>query len=113
MESELISITKVGKEAEWLRDLLMDITLWLQPMGHISLFDASQAAKAHAYSEVYNGKSRHISMRHAYVREVIGNGVVTMTYVKIGDNLADPLTKPLSSEMVKSTATRMSLKISP
>ncbi|GAA0157711.1 transmembrane signal receptor [Lithospermum erythrorhizon] len=105
MEFELISIATAGKEAEWLRDLLMHIALWPQPMGPVSLFCDSQAAIARAYSEVYNGKSRHISMRYAYIREVIGNGVMTMTYVKIGDYLADPLTKPLSREMVKRTAT--------
>ncbi|GAA0150541.1 hypothetical protein LIER_09465 [Lithospermum erythrorhizon] len=56
-------------------------------------------------NELYtrNGKS----MRHAYVREEIGNGVVNMIYVKTGDNLTDPLTKSLSRKMVKGMATRM------
>ncbi|GAA0157929.1 hypothetical protein LIER_15084 [Lithospermum erythrorhizon] len=72
----------------------------------------SLAAIARAYSEIYNGKSTHKSMRHTYIREVIENEVVNMTYVKTGDNLANPFTKPLSREMVKRTPTRMSLKIS-
>ncbi|GAA0152643.1 hypothetical protein LIER_11072 [Lithospermum erythrorhizon] len=94
-------------------DFLMDIALWPQSMGHISLFCDNQAAIARAYSEIYNGKSRHISMRHAYVRKMVGNGVVTVTYVKTEDNLADPHTNPLSREMVERTATGMGLKISP
>ncbi len=63
-----------------------------------------------AYNKVYNGKSRHISLRHEYVRQLIKDSVITVTYVKSIDNLADPLTKGLSRDLVKSTTTKMGLK---
>ena len=37
MESEFIALAAAGKEAEWLRNLLLDIELWPQPMPSISL----------------------------------------------------------------------------
>jgi len=37
MKSEFIAIVIVGKEAEWLRNMLFDIKLWPQPLLTISL----------------------------------------------------------------------------
>jgi hypothetical protein len=68
MESEFIALASAGKEAEWLRNLLYDVELWPQPMSAISIYCDSQATMSNAYSKIYNGKSRHISLRHEYVR---------------------------------------------
>jgi len=35
-----------------------------------------------AYSNIYNDKSRHISIQHGYVRELITNEVITNVNVK-------------------------------
>ena len=62
-------------------------------------------------SKIYNGKSRHIALRHEYVRQMISDGIVTVVYVKSGKNLADPLTKGLLRDMVKNTSYEMGLKL--
>ena len=62
MESEFIALAVIGKEVEWLRNMLLDIKLWPQPMPVISLHCDNEATMYRAYSKVYNGKSRHISM---------------------------------------------------
>ena len=64
MESEFIALAAVGREAEWLRNMLSDIKLWPQPMPPISLYYDNEATMANAYNKMYNGKSRHISLRH-------------------------------------------------
>lgn len=110
MEAEFIALAAAGKEAEWLRDLLLEIKLWPQQMVAISVYCDSESTMSRAYNKVYNGKSRHISLRHEYVRQLIGDGVMTVTYVKSSDNLADPLTKGLSKDMVWNTAAKMGLK---
>jgi len=56
-----------SKEAEWLRNLLLDIELWSQPMPHLSLHRDSEANMSRAYNKIYNDKSRHISFRHKFV----------------------------------------------
>ena len=68
MEPEFIALAATGKEAEWLRNLLLDIKLWSQLMTIISLYCDSESTMFKAHSKVYNGKSRHISLRHEYVR---------------------------------------------
>ena len=93
MESEFIALTAACKEAKWLRDLLFDIELWPQPMPSISLYCDSEATLSRAYSKVYNGKSRHISFRHEFVKQLITQGVVNITYVRSNKNFGRSLYK--------------------
>jgi hypothetical protein len=90
--------------------MLFDIKLWLQPMSAISLYCDSEATMSRAYSNIYNGKSRHISIRHGYIRELITNGVIAIFYVKSVNNLADSFIKRLSRDMVRKTINGMGLK---
>ncbi|RVX01765.1 Retrovirus-related Pol polyprotein from transposon TNT 1-94 [Vitis vinifera] len=64
MEAEFIALAATGKEAEWLKDLMMDIPFTTNDVSTVSIHCDSQATLARAYSGVYNGKSRHISIRH-------------------------------------------------
>jgi hypothetical protein len=110
MDYEFIALASAGKEAEWLRNMLYDIELWPQPMSAISIYCDSQATMSKAYSKIYNGKSRHISLRHEYVRQLVEDGVISIVYVKSSGNLADPFTKGLSRDMVRVTSIGMRLK---
>ncbi|GJT53186.1 zinc finger, CCHC-type containing protein [Tanacetum coccineum] len=69
MESEFVVLAAAGKEAECVATL------------------------AKAYSQMYNGKSRHLSVRHSMIRELITNGVVSIEFMRSQQNLADHLTK--------------------
>ncbi|GKE69901.1 hypothetical protein Tco_1527973 [Tanacetum coccineum] len=60
MESEFMALLAAGKEAEWLRNLILEIQLWSKPIA-LTLIRYDSAAKlAKAYSQIYNGKFRHI-----------------------------------------------------
>lgn len=110
MAAEFVALASGSKEAEWLRSMLWEIPMWPKPMPSISLHCDSQSALSRAYSQVYNGKSRHIGLRHSYVRNLITDGVITIDYVKSGQNLADPLTKGLARDLVWKTSQGMGLK---
>ena len=111
MESEFVALAEAGKEDEWLRDFLLEIPLTLKNINSISILCDSQATLARAYSDIYNGKSRHISLRHNYVRKLIKDGIISLTFVKSNRNLVDPFTKPLSRDLVKLTSNMLGLKI--
>ena len=111
MESEFVALAAAGNEAEWLRDLLLEISLIRNNLSAISIHCDSQATLARAYSEIYNGKSRHISLRHDYVRKLIKDGIISLTFVKSSHTLADPFTKPLTRDLVRSTSREMGLKL--
>nr|GEX38720.1 zinc finger, CCHC-type [Tanacetum cinerariifolium] len=55
MESKFIALAAVGKDAEWLKSLLLKIPLWFKRMAHISKCCDSAATLAKAYSQMYNG----------------------------------------------------------
>ncbi|GKC75448.1 hypothetical protein Tco_1126222 [Tanacetum coccineum] len=86
MESEFVALAVVGKEAECVATL------------------------AKAYSQMYNGKSRHLGVRHGMIRELITNVVVSIEFVRPQRNLADYLTKGLARDLVLKSAEGMCLK---
>ena len=110
MESEFVALEKASIEAEWLRNLLADIPKWDKPLPSISFHCDSQAAITCARNKIYNGKKRHVRLRHNIVRQLISNGVIAMEFVRSEKNLADPLTKGLTKKLVYDTSRGMGLK---
>ena len=88
-----------------MRNLLLDIELWPQSMPSISLHCDSQAIMSIALNKIYNGKSRH-----EYVRQLITDGIITITYVRSCKNLANPFTKSLARDLVRSATVEMGLQ---
>nr|GFA71150.1 hypothetical protein [Tanacetum cinerariifolium] len=84
MESELIALAVGGKEAEWLRNLIHEIPIWPKQ----------------AYSQIYNGKSRHLGVRHSMIRELIRNCMISIEFIRLQHNLAGHLTKGLARDLV-------------
>ncbi|GKA75119.1 zinc finger, CCHC-type containing protein [Tanacetum coccineum] len=99
MEYEFVALAAVGKEAEWLRNLIHEILIWPKPIAPISIRCDSAATLAKAYSQMYNGKSRHLGVRHSMIRELIKNGVISIEFVRSQHNLADHLTKGLARDL--------------
>lgn len=110
MESEFIALDKCGEEAEWLRQFVEDIPRWPKPVTAICIHCDSQSAIGRAQSTMYNGKSRHIRRRHNTIRQLLSTGVISIDYVKSKDNIADPLTKGLSRDLVYKSSRGMGLK---
>jgi hypothetical protein len=110
MESEFIALELAGHEAEWLRNVLADIPLWGKPAPSVALHCDSQAAIAVANNHAYNGKKRHIRLRHKAIKELLSSGVISLDYVKSEMNIADPLTKGLCRKLVLETSEGMGLK---
>ncbi|GJX04759.1 zinc finger, CCHC-type containing protein [Tanacetum coccineum] len=110
IESEFVALAAAGKEAEWLKNLLLEIPLWVKPMVPISILCDSAATLAKAYSQMYNGKSRHLGVRHSMIRELITNGVISIEFVRSHQNQADHLTKGLARDLDLKSAEGMGLK---
>nr|GFA41952.1 glyceraldehyde-3-phosphate dehydrogenase, cytosolic [Tanacetum cinerariifolium] len=49
-----------GKEEQWLRNLIYEIPLWPKLISLIFIYFDSASTLAKAYSQIYNGKSRHL-----------------------------------------------------
>nr|GEU69367.1 zinc finger, CCHC-type [Tanacetum cinerariifolium] len=59
MESEFIALAATIKEAGWLRNLIHEIPILPKPIAPIFIRCDSAPTMARAYSQIYNGKSRH------------------------------------------------------
>ncbi|GJU15450.1 zinc finger, CCHC-type containing protein [Tanacetum coccineum] len=110
MEYEFVALVAAGKKADGLRNLIHEIPLWPKPIAPIFIHCDSAATLAKAYSQIYNGKSRHLGVRHSMIRELIMNGVVSIEFVRLQQNLADHLTKGLARDLVIKSVIEMRLK---
>ena len=90
--------------------MLLDIELWPQPIPTISMYCDSEATLGRAYTKMYNSKSRHIGLRHDYIRQFIESGTISIVYVRSNNNLANPFTKVVSRDMLGVTFIGMGLK---
>ena len=69
----------------------------------------SQTAIAKARSKIFNGKNRHIRPRHNIVQQQLEIGIISLEFVRLELNLADPLTKSLNKKLVEETSREMGL----
>ena len=63
-----------------------------------------------ALNKVYNGKFRHISLRHVYLRQMLRDGALAVVHLRTYNNLVNPLTKPLPRDLVNTMSLGMGLK---
>ncbi|GJR43159.1 hypothetical protein Tco_1311262 [Tanacetum coccineum] len=107
---EFIALAVAGKEAEWLKNLIHEILIWPKLIAPLSIHCDSPATLAKAYSQIYNGKSRHLGVRHSMIKELIMNCVISIEFVQSQQYLAIHLTKGLARNLVIKSVIGMGLK---
>ena len=98
IESEFIALELAGSEAEWLRNLLDNIPFGIKSTPSVSMHCDCKSAIAVAKNKSFNGKNKHIKLRHNVVKQLLKDGTISVDYVRLEVNLADPLTKPLGGK---------------
>ena len=109
MSAEFIALASAANEAEWLRNLMFEIPLLPKPISPVAIHSDCTTALGRAYSQVYNGKSRHIALRHSLVQDLIIHGVITLDYVNTKFNLADFFTKAMSKVSIEQASIEIGL----
>jgi hypothetical protein len=82
------------KEAIWLRRLLQEIQV-LQVTTPTMIFGDNQGILKLAHDLVFHSWTKHVDVRHHFIREKIESCQVTLDYVSTRDQLANILTKLL------------------
>ena len=96
-ESELVALETATSEAEWLRELLMDLPYVEKPVPPILMYCNNQSMLAQVMNTKDNSKSnKHIKRRLKSVRKIKTSGVIVVSFVRSKNNLADLFTKGLS-----------------
>jgi hypothetical protein len=94
MEAEYIALSHAAKEAIWLRRLLAELGI-LGDTATTILTD-NQAAITFAHDSQFHARSKHIDIRHHFIRERVKDGDIDITHCASADNCADMLTKALA-----------------
>ena len=97
-EAEIMASSEATRQAIWLRQLLSDLQLPLeQPL---PILNDNNGAIALSKNPVNHDKSKHIDMRHKFVREKVEeDNTVTLSHVPSAENMGDLLTKSLPAEV--------------
>ena len=64
-------------------------------VGSLTIRCDNQSAIMVAKNDGYNPRTKHIDIRHHFIRDAVDKGLVALEYVTSEDQIADGLTKPL------------------
>jgi hypothetical protein len=96
-EAEYVSISEVVKDVSFVKNVIdfldeklaLPVEVKVDNIGAIYLADNGTS----------NNRTKHIDTRWHYVRELIANGTVKVSFVKSEENDSDPYTKNLGREL--------------
>ena len=91
-EAELMACAEAGKQALWLAQLMADMG-W--PAKAVRLLGDNQATLHMLRNASVSQRSKHIEVRHFFLRDHILAGAVSVEFVASQANMADALTKAL------------------
>jgi len=81
------------KEALWFREFLGEFSEVIK--GPIKLNCNNQAAITLSKDNKFHSHTKHISIRHHFIREAVENDQIVVQYVPSSENVADVFTKAL------------------
>ena len=106
-EAEYMSMSAAVQEAKWLVALL-DELLVLQVKLPVQLHSDNQAAISISTSvSLTHSRTKHIDLRHHYVRELVNNHWLQVAWIKTQEQVADIFTKALSKQTYKELRKRI------
>ena len=108
-EAEYIATAHAAKEAVWLRQLLTELGLNLTHP--TTLHVDNQSAIAIARNPEFHDRTKHIEVRHHFLRQLVDEGHVSPKYLPMGDQIADVLTKGLSRKKHEKFSQAMGLTV--
>jgi hypothetical protein len=91
-----MALTQASKEAMWIRSLLSD--LGEVQDGPTTLYGDNQGSLALGNNPTHHSRSKHIDIRHHFIREAVQDGKIILEYCNTDEMLADYLTKALPRE---------------
>lgn len=105
-EAEYMAISAAAQAVTWTRGFLAEIEAFDADAGEKSssdrfpnsvpiLFSDNKAAIAMSKNDVLHSRSKHIDIKHHYIREQLESGLIALQWVSSAEQLADALTKSL------------------
>lgn len=93
-EAEYMCLSDSCKEALFLCKFLEEL---FQKPFKVTIFNDNQSAQKLCMNSMFHARTKHIDIRHHFIREHVSKGSIDVKYLCTKEMLADILTKPLSS----------------
>ncbi|KAK8578706.1 hypothetical protein V6N12_069050 [Hibiscus sabdariffa] len=97
-KDEYIAASEAAKEAVWIKKFVTELGVVPSISDAMELCCDNNGAIAQAKEPRSHQRSKHILRRFHLIREIIDRGDVEIYKVHTDDNIADPLTKPLTQQ---------------
>ncbi|GKB44311.1 retrovirus-related pol polyprotein from transposon TNT 1-94 [Tanacetum coccineum] len=94
-EAEYVSSGKACQQAQWMKQALIDYGVRLDD---IPIMCDNKGAIDLSKNTVQHSRTKHIEIRHHFLRDNVQKGNISIEKVASEDNIADILTKPLKRE---------------
>ena len=106
-EAEYVAIAEVVKDIAWLHTMLQE--LQIDHEVPIKVFSDNQGAIKLVHNPVFHRRTKHIDIRHHYIRDEQENGLIQLDYIRTDEQPADMMTKSLCSPSLEKCKTRIGL----
>ena len=88
-----MGLTEASKEVVHLRNFLTE--LGSESLSDAKVFNDNMGAQRLAENPIFHARSKHIDIRHQFVRETMQNKQIKLEHISTEYMAADILTKPL------------------
>ena len=106
------TLSSATQEAIWMKQLVSSI-LQERSEKPIVVYEDNKSAICMTKHQQFHGRSKHIDIRHHFVREKVAANEVEVCYCKSVDMIADILTKPLSAPKFNKLKSMLGMVLEP
>lgn len=106
-ESEYVALSAATAEALWIAGVLEDMSA-KDPKAPVTIFEDNRGCIGMA-NNLETKRSKHIDVKHHFIRDHIAQGRIQVDAVGTRDQLADIFTKPLDSGRFQELRMRLGL----
>lgn len=93
-EAEYVAISQAAKEAIFIRGLLGEL-ISCEKQEPTVIYNDSQSAQKLVSNPVFHNRTKHINVKHHFIREAVDRNDIKLNYLQSNEMVADVLTKGL------------------
>ena len=109
-EAEYVAAAEAGKEGFWMKKFITELGVVPTITSPVTLYCDNSGAIAQAKEPRAHQKNKHFDRRFNIIRRYAAEGKLNILKVASADNVADPLTKPMSQDQLNRHMEKMGIR---
>ncbi|KAF8652304.1 hypothetical protein AX16_004462 [Volvariella volvacea WC 439] len=95
-EAKYVALAEASKQANWYCNIFLELKI---PLTAIKILGNNKGSVDLTTTYSIEKHSKHIDIKHHYIREVVECGIALVTWILTGNNITDICTKSLTSPL--------------